>query len=72
LRQAKRTAFFRAVNFLLNAQIPRGALRGGVPRSATADLLRQRDVAERQRADEIRIDYVQHSLSAFIAATRQN
>lgn len=55
-----------AVAFLLKAQYPGGTLCGGVPRSSTDDVLRDAP-SERSRADEVRIDYVQHALSAFIA-----
>lgn len=58
-----------AVAFLLKAQYPDGVLRGGVPRSSTADVLRDAP-GERARADEVRIDYVQHALSAFVAYRR--
>ncbi|MDR0868221.1 MAG: hypothetical protein LBP75_07075 [Planctomycetota bacterium] len=64
LRARLQLAAERAVNFLLRAQIKTGAERGGVPHSATADLLRV--APERRRAGEIRIDYVQHALSAFV------
>ncbi|GHV18434.1 hypothetical protein AGMMS49959_00170 [Planctomycetales bacterium] len=64
LRARLQLAAARAVRFLLRAQIKTGAERGGVPHSSTADLLRA--APERRRAGEIRIDYVQHALSAFV------
>lgn len=65
LRHRLRRACARAVNFLLKAQVKDGALAGGVPRSSTDDIIRNA-LGERARADEIRIDYVQHALSALM------
>ncbi|MHC4871141.1 MAG: prenyltransferase/squalene oxidase repeat-containing protein [Planctomycetota bacterium] len=55
------------IEFILNSQLTRGRFAGGFPRavikknSSSAD-----DTSFNFRADEIRIDYVQHSLSAIM------
>jgi hypothetical protein len=52
-----------AINFLLRAQISRGKYSGGIPRAVgrTAG-----DKVFNMRFGEVRIDYVQHALSALI------
>jgi len=58
LRSRIRKAVDAGVRFLIDAQIGAGPHRGGVPRTV--------DPNDR-RAPEIRIDYVQHALSAWLA-----
>ena len=61
------------VQFLLQQQISKGDLRGGIPR-ARGPLPRDHTLyseAFNARATEIRIDYVQHALSAFLAFQQQ-
>ena len=55
------------IQFLLRSQIQGGALAGGIPRepSDTA-VARAGRGADRDRATEVRIDYVQHALCAMI------
>ena len=52
-----------AVGFLLDAQVTEGKYAGGIPRTTGLSAV---DRIFDQRAQEIRIDYVQHMLSALI------
>ncbi len=59
----------RSISFLLRAQIPRGPAKGGMPRAfawAPPDHPWAEDADFNRRAPEIRIDYVQHALSAML------
>ena len=60
-------AIHLGIAFLLRAQIPDGLFAGGFPR-AIAMLDEDKPVSEssNNRVTEIRIDYVQHALSAII------
>ncbi len=60
-------AITSAVHFLLRAQVTSGTSAGGIYRVA-----RLRKYKRRKRADEIRIDYVQHSLSVFLRFAEKN
>jgi len=56
-----------AIKFLLAAQITKGDLSGGMPRSTQEMAGNDGEaISNNSRKDEIRIDYVQHSLSAFV------
>lgn len=62
-----RTAVNRGINFLLRAQIRDGEFTGAVPRAVSKLRVRNSHAAEfNQRATEIRIDYVQHTMSAWM------
>ncbi|MEM7062661.1 MAG: hypothetical protein AAF572_05810 [Cyanobacteria bacterium P01_B01_bin.77] len=62
-----RTAVNRGVKFLLRAQIRDGEFVGAVPRAVGKLRARRSHAAEfNQRATEIRIDYVQHTMSAWM------
>ncbi len=52
-----------AIGFLINAQVTEGKYAGGIPRSGGLSAVNRMFA---QRAGEIRIDYVQHMLSALI------
>ena len=56
-----------AVRFLLHAQVTSGARAGGIYR-----VTRLRKKERRKRADEIRIDYVQHCLCVFLGFAGRN
>lgn len=58
------------IAFLLAAQIREGELAGGIPR-ARKPLPEQMTKGAIARVGEVRIDYVQHALSAFIEYERQ-
>jgi hypothetical protein len=68
LRTAVASAVERGMAFLLRSQVREGPLAGAVPRRAVAVAPPSvRAGAEPDpRADEVRIDYVQHALSALI------
>jgi hypothetical protein len=63
-----RAAIGRGIDFLLRAQVRDGPYAGGMPQAISR--LPEDGSAEvhgfNQRATEIRIDYVQHSLSALV------
>ena len=63
----------RGIRFLLQAQIKQGAGDGGVPRAIARLAKDDPNWSEsfNERATEIRIDYVQHALSAWIHYHRQ-
>lgn len=63
LQNAILSSIHSAVGFLLNAQVIEGKYAGGIPRTAG---LSATDRIFDRRAAEIRIDYVQHLLSALI------
>ena len=55
----------KGLTFLMRCQLKEvGAHRGGIPRSCAAD------ARDERRGEEIRIDYVQHYLSALLTAPR--
>jgi hypothetical protein len=64
-------AIARAVAYLLSAQIKDGQYEGAYPR-ALKKLERDSDYINKfnRRVTEIRIDYVQHALSAIIGYTK--
>ncbi|MCP4446644.1 MAG: hypothetical protein GY811_15060 [Myxococcales bacterium] len=60
-----RSSIERGIAFLMQCQLRvSGSSRGGVPRSCSAD------AASERRGEEIRIDYVQHYLSALLTSPR--
>lgn len=67
IRQQILRACDLGIDFLLKAQFKEGELIGGMPRSVTEvdgeDRAAERD---NERMDEVRIDYVQHALSAML------
>lgn len=69
-RKAIRAAVVRGIAFLRRAQITTGPGRGGIPGALTpatedggAD---ESDIGDDEKASEIRIDYVQHAMSAMM------
>jgi len=62
LRAKVALALHRACAFLIRSQLTSGPARGGIPRSSQA--------GNDPRAGEIRIDYVQHTLSAWVTYLR--
>ena len=63
LQPAIERAVKHGMAFLLRMQIAKGDLRGGMPRSLLRD---QKTQTINGRAREVRIDYVQHALSAWL------
>ena len=63
LRNAILSSIHSAVRFLIDAQVSEGKYTGGIPRVIGLSAVRR---SSSRRADEIRIDYVQHLLSALL------
>jgi hypothetical protein len=59
LRRRVQQAIDGGIGFLLRAQLRDGALRGGMPRAMAG-------AGDDERAREVRIDYVQHAMSAWL------
>jgi hypothetical protein len=59
LRERIASAAAAGIEFLLRAQVDAGEFRGAIPQAYPA-------ADPRGEANEVRIDYVQHALSAFI------
>jgi hypothetical protein len=70
LRQRIEQAVYAGVAFLLRAQVETGSFAGAIPRSVTPQDGSTPIHRHGQRATEVRIDYVQHALSALIAFDR--
>ncbi len=70
LRRRIEKAVHLGVSFLVRTQVKRGELAGGIARSAVRLPDRPEHSAFNKRVAEIRIDYVQHALSAMIAYER--
>ncbi|MCA9115652.1 MAG: hypothetical protein KDA79_11245 [Planctomycetaceae bacterium] len=71
LRAELELAVAEGTGFLLRAQVPEGEYSGGIPRSISTSTESSREAAVfNMRAEEIRIDYVQHALSAMIRYRR--
>lgn len=67
MRKRIDSAVYRGVAFLLNAQIKEGPFAGAFPRSVGRSNQNTPEAKEfNNRATEVRIDYVQHALSAMI------
>jgi hypothetical protein len=68
LRHMTTSAIDRGIGFLLNSQVRQGEHAGAIPRSVRklAPGHPGYSPSANRRADEVRIDYVQHALSAFI------
>jgi hypothetical protein len=66
LRRGIEAACHLGARFLLRSQVQSGELCGGIPRAACAKPDTPGNRAFNSRVPEIRIDYVQHALSAFI------
>ena len=64
LRNSVESAVHNGIAFLARTQISEGPYAGGLPRSAVAESARD------DRATEIRVDYVQHAMSAMIQYER--
>lgn len=58
----------KGIDFLLKTQVRDGELKGAIPRAYTAPGEKKVEA----RADEVRIDYVQHALSAWLEYSRQH
>ena len=65
LKQEIRLATRRAMRFLLRAQVADGPLAGAIPRVMTG-FEQPEDASGSARGGEVRVDYVQHALSAKI------
>jgi hypothetical protein len=65
LKQEIRVATRRAMRFLLRAQVADGPLAGAIPR-VMPGFGQPQDASDAARAGEVRVDYVQHALSAKI------
>ena len=61
LRREIRRAADRAMRFLLSVQVREGTLAGAIPRAASLN-----GQAPNSRTRSVRIDYVQHALSAMM------
>jgi hypothetical protein len=68
LREKLQTEIENGVRFLMKAQVKEGRMQGAVPRAYTPP----GSIPVEPRADEVRIDYVQHALSAWLEYARQN
>jgi len=66
LRSRIASACHLGTGFLLRAQVRKGGLRGGFPRAVCAKTDIPENRSFNSRVPEIRIDYVQHALSALI------
>ena len=66
LRSRTRSACHSGMQFLLRTRIRAGDLRGGVPRAARPLPSSEAAAEFNRRVGEVRIDYVQHALSAMI------
>jgi len=66
LRQAILVSAEKGIGFLLDCQISEGRLEGGIPRNSIARPDEEPDSPFNRRVGEVRIDYVQHAMSAFI------
>ncbi|MBW2457027.1 MAG: hypothetical protein JRI68_21105 [Deltaproteobacteria bacterium] len=66
LRGRIRTAADGGIAFLLRAQVTEGPHRGAIPRAIERRVDQPADSPFNRRATEVRIDYVQHALSAWI------
>jgi hypothetical protein len=68
LRKKVRRAIDRGTAFVLSTQVKSGDHAGAVPRAAGKLSKSHRDYSKsfNRQATEVRIDYVQHALSAFI------
>lgn len=65
------SALHGGIRFLVNAQVTSGPYRGGIPRAIAVPDAEGRAAAPFDpRATEIRIDYVQHALGAFVGYRR--
>jgi len=70
LRRRIASACHAGTAFLIRAQIGEGRLRGGIPRAVCSKPDIPGNRSFNSRVGEIRIDYVQHALSALIAYRR--
>jgi len=68
LRDLIRTETERGIPFLMKAQASQGAMKGAIPHAYTAPGNPPVD----DRADDVRIDYIQHTLSAWLEYSRQH
>ncbi len=60
-------AIAKGLQFLLNAQITEGEFMGGMPRAVAYRSGRSKKITQfNQRVTEVRIDYVQHAMSAMM------
>ena len=68
LRHEMETAIHEGISFLVRAQVRSGELDGAIPRAVGLSRPRgsRRLPLVDPRASEVRIDYVQHALSAMI------
>lgn len=71
LRAAMEEEIERGVLFLMKAQATEGHLKGALPRASKVLLGGTQSTFEDRRADEVRIDYTQHALSAWLEYRRQ-
>lgn len=69
LESTIRKSIRKGINFLLNTQLTEGRYAGGIPRAVGRY---GHDRRFNRRHGEIRIDYVQHALSAMVQYVRMN
>lgn len=69
LTESIRPAVQHGLQFLLRAQVAEGPLAGAIPR-AISGFEQPPDASDGDRAGEVRVDYVQHGLSAMIQFER--
>lgn len=72
LREIMEEEIERGILFLMQTQVPEGRLKGALPRASRVLLKNDKSTLEAYRAEEVRIDYTQHALSAWLEYRRQN
>lgn len=68
LREKLNTEIENGIRFLMKTQVTTGRMQGAIPRAYTPPGSNPVE----PRADEVRIDYVQHALSAWLEYSRQH
>lgn len=66
LKKRARTAIDAGIQFLLNAQVREGPYAGALPRGLKQRTNESAKSAFNKRVSEVRIDYVQHAMSAWM------
>jgi hypothetical protein len=68
LREIIKTEIAQGVQFLLTTQVQEGRMKGAIPHAVAGTDGKVTD----PNADDVRIDYIQHALSAWLEYSRQN
>ena len=68
LREKMKTEIARGVQFLITTQVKEGRLKGAIPHAVAGPDGKVTDA----RANEVRIDFIQHTLSAWMEYSRQH